>query len=205
MSLPFFFFFPQLYKLSMTSFLWYGILLWSISVSCPNCVPYPNFLCTLSLLTGRVGRGAVTSLTLCKHCSVIMKISLCYQHKLTLSQPKAACCLMRMAPQQRAKKTSGFSFYNEKKIRDQTQHLFSKPNQTNTLPHSTCFLMASTFKNQKPEIRSARENKPTKHSYFPSAQYSYRARHANLDKPVLNTLCSSLLARHTKSKTKQNN
>ena len=57
----------------------YGISLWSVGLSCPSCVPSQLFLHAQSTHWW-VGVTAEKALTLCKHCSAIMKTSLNYQH-----------------------------------------------------------------------------------------------------------------------------
>lgn len=56
-----------------------GSSLWTVEVDSPGCVPSQS-LCTPSLLAGGVGWEAEKVWMLCKHCSVIAKASLCYQH-----------------------------------------------------------------------------------------------------------------------------
>jgi len=69
---------PLLYMLSMTP---YGMEYpFGQLGSAVLAVSPPSFLCTSSLLTGRVVQEAEKPLTLCKHCSAITKTSLYYQH-----------------------------------------------------------------------------------------------------------------------------
>lgn len=59
--------------------MWYGMSWWSVEVSCPICVP-SQLPATCSLHTGTAVWAAEKTLTLCKLCWILTKISLCYRH-----------------------------------------------------------------------------------------------------------------------------
>lgn len=66
-------------SLSLPSFICH--MVWNIALwSTVLAVPTPKFLCTPSLLAGRMGWEAGKALRLCKHSLAITKTSLCYQH-----------------------------------------------------------------------------------------------------------------------------
>ena len=65
--------------------IWCGTSLWSAVLT----VSPPNFLCTLSLLAGGAAWETEEALNLCKHCSAITKILVCYQHWYTDRTPES--------------------------------------------------------------------------------------------------------------------